>query len=66
MPNSAPDPIVEEIHRTRERLAEKHGDDVHSIVRALRAKQNLNECEYESFAPRPPAFPPSEHTEGAA
>jgi hypothetical protein len=52
------DPIVEEIHRVREKLAEQHGFDIRAIVRDLRDKQARSGRQYDTLPPRRPSAGP--------
>ena len=49
------DPIVEEIHAIRARLAEAHGDDLHAIAEYFRAEQQRYATRVVSYPPRRPA-----------
>jgi hypothetical protein len=46
------DPIVEEIHKFRQKLARLHGFDVKRIAEALRAKENVHADRLVSRTPR--------------
>ncbi len=66
MPDLRPDPIVEEIHRVREKLAEQHGFDMRAIVRGLRERQARSARAYETFPPKQPSFGSDTKAEGDA
>lgn len=66
MAEPRPDPIVEEIHRVREKLAEEHGLDIRAIVRDIRAKQAKSGRKYVALPPRRPSFGSNSKSEGAA
>jgi hypothetical protein len=51
-----PDPIVDEIHRVREKLAEQHGFDMRAIVQDLRQIQARSGRTYESMPRKRPSF----------
>ena len=50
------DPIVEEIHRTRDEQAKKFGYDLHAIGEDIREKQSSSGHKVVSRAPRKPAI----------
>ncbi len=66
MPDLRPDPIVDEIHRVREKLAEQHGFDMRAIVRDLRERQVQSGRRYETFPPKHPSFGSEGKAEGDA
>ena len=66
MADARPDPIIEEIHRVREKLAEQHGFDMRAIVRHLRRSQEKSGRRYETLPPKRPTFGTDSKSEGAA
>ena len=60
------DPVVEEIHQIRKKLAADHNHDLHAIVEHLRRRTAEEGRTTVSFQPRPASFKPGERTEGAA
>ena len=49
------DPIVEEVHAIRARLAEAHGSDLHRIAEHFRVAQQRYAARIVSYPPRRPA-----------
>ena len=47
-----PDPIIEELHQIRDRLAAKFNYDVFAIVADAQAQQTLEDHPVVSFAPK--------------
>jgi len=46
------DPIVDEIHRIREKISEEHGHDIRAIGKAAKAREGQSGHEVVSFAPQ--------------
>jgi hypothetical protein len=51
-PDPHPDPVLSEIRRVRDRLAEEHHYDVASFFRALRAHQAASGRQAVTYPPR--------------
>ena len=66
MTESRPDPIVDEIHRVREKLAEQHDFDIRAIVRDIRQKQAKSGRKYETFPSKRPSLASDSKAQGAA
>ena len=60
-----PDPILSEIRRVRDQLAEEHRYDVASFFRALRSHQQASGQPVVTYPPRPAQSEPGS-TESAA
>ena len=60
------DPIVDDVHQVRKKLAADHGNDLHAIVEHLRRRSAAEGRKTVTFQPRPASFNPEAHSEGAA
>lgn len=58
------DPIVEEVRAHRAALAAEHGNDLKTIIAALRAKQGDGGRRVVSFAVKPEAARPARRKAG--
>ncbi|MGA2878849.1 MAG: hypothetical protein ABSG13_07850 [Bryobacteraceae bacterium] len=53
------DPIIDEVRRSREREAAKHGFDVEAILAAAKKQQRRTKHKLVSFASKPAVVPPA-------